>query len=290
MRTRFVSSLCAVAAAVCLLGATGCDEISARRKVQEANDQYKNGRYEEAAKLYEEALAKSPDLTIAQHNLGVAYYKMMGSATDDAEIKAYADKAAGHLSDYLKHSASEKEQVLLRKLLTEIWINSGQVDKALAFWEAEHDARPDDLDVLDQLAGLNNKKQDWRKAIEWLHVWVASAKTDDGKAEAYQKIGNLCFLRMLSNRDTVVGAERIELSDTGTAALQEALKLQPKNAQIVSTLGSMNQQRALAEGSQIGFQIDLANHKDYMRQFSVLNKAKAAAPPAEAPAPSGDGS
>jgi tetratricopeptide (TPR) repeat protein len=288
MRIRFVILLCALLAA-----ATGCDEINARRKVQDANDQFKNGRYEEAAKLYEEALQKNKDLWIAHHNLGVTYYKLLQPGVSTPENKEIADKAAEHLTIYLAHTKNEKEQILLHKLLTEIWISSDQVDKALAFWESEHDADPENTEVLDQLAGLNNKKGDWRKAISWLHVWVDTAKTDDGKAEAYQKIGNLCFLRMLSNRDSVFGAERIELSDIGTGALQHALKLQPKNAQIVSTLGSMNQQRALAEGSRFGFHIDLANHQAYMRQFSVLRdeaKKAAEANPQPPQAPGGDGS
>lgn len=289
MRIRFVILLCAV-----LVAASGCDEINARRKVQDANEQFKNGRYEEAAKLYEEALQKNKDLWIAHHNLGVTYYKLLQPGVETPENQEIADKAAEHLTIYLAHTTNQKEQVLLRKLLTEIWISSGQVDKAIAFWEAEHNADKANTENLDQLAGLNNKKGDWRKAIEWLRVWVDTASTDDGKAEAYQKIGNLCFLRMLSNRDSVFGAERIELSDIGTGALQHALKLQPKNPQIVSVLGSMNQQRALAEGSRLGFHIDLANHQAYMRKFSVLrDEAKKAAasdagnPPA---APAGDGS
>ena len=273
MRIRFVILLC-VAAAL----AGGCDEISSRRKVQEANDQYKNGRYEEAAKLYEEALKQNPDLWIAHHNLGVTYYKMLAPGDTSPENKAIADKAGEHLAIYLQHTSNEKEQVLLRKLLTEIWISTEQVDQALAFWEGEHNARPADTDALDQLAGLNNKKGDWRKAIEWLKVWVEAADTQDGKAEAWQKIGNLCFLRLLSNRDTVVGKERIEVADIGTAALQKAHELQPKNPQIVSTLASMNQQRALAEGSRLGYHIDHAVHQAYMRQFSVLSaEAKKAA-------------
>jgi tetratricopeptide (TPR) repeat protein len=273
MRIRFVILLCAV---VALAG--GCDEISSRRKVQEANDQYKNGRYAEAAQLYREAIEKSPDLWIAHHNLGVALYKMIAPGDTSAENKAIADESTKHLTIYLQHTSNQKEQVLLRKLLTEIWISTDQVDHAVSFWEDEHKARPSDTEPLDQLAGLNNKKGDWRKAIEWLRVWVDVSTTDDLRAEAYQKIGNLCFLRLLSNRDTVVGQERIEVADIGTAALQQAAKLQPKNAQIVSTLASMNQQRAFAEGSRLGYHIDHAVHQAYMRQFSVLNaEAKKAA-------------
>jgi len=316
MRTRFVILLCAATAVV--LGTTGCDEISARRKVQDGNDEYKNGKYEEAAKDFEEALAKKPGLCIAQHNLGVTYFKLMGEVGSEDDVTAvkdeaqrsemiaqktrdYADKATTQLEAYLKCKPDPKEVVLLQKLVTEIWMDSDQVDKAITFWEGQHTERPQDTDVLDQLAGLNNKKGDWKKAIEWLNVWVQTAQEPDSKAEAYQKIGNLCFLRLLSNPPSstekpIRGKDRIELADIGTAALQQAHNLSPKNPQILSVLASMNQQRALAEGSHIGFQIDLANHQNLMRQFSVLSKqaqeeaAKAAAAQAEAGGDTGGGS
>jgi len=286
MRTRF-GLLCLAGVVALSLSATGCDEISARRKVQEANEKYKNGRYEEAAALYEQAIAKSPDLTIAHHNLGVTYYRLMRRGDDSPENQAVANKATDNLLHFLEHTSDQKEGVLIRKLVTEIWVDSSQVGKALAFWEGEHQLRPKDTSVLEQLADLNYKNGDWRKAIEWLEKSVAVAETPDTRASAFGQIGTLCFLRLLSGRDTIQGAERIALADTGIAALQKGLDLQPKNMQLVSTLASLNQQRAFASGSRIGFHIDLAVHQNYMRVFTVLRdeakKAAEQAAPTEAP-------
>jgi tetratricopeptide (TPR) repeat protein len=285
MRTRF-GLLCLAGVAALALSATGCDEISARRKVQEANAKYKNGRYEEARDLYEAALKQSPELTIAHHNLGVTYYRLMARGDDSPENQAIANKATEHLLHFLQHGGSEeKEKVLIRKLVTEIWVDSAQVDKALAFWEGEHQGRPKDTSVLEQLADLNYKKGDWRKAIEWLEKSVAVAETPDTKASAHGQIATLCFLRLLSGKDTIQGAERIALADTGIGAIQKALALQPKNMQFVSTLASLNQQRSFASGSRIGFHIDLAAHQNHMRVFKVLQeeakKQAAENPPAE---------
>jgi len=290
MRTRF-GLLCLAGVVALSLSATGCDEISARRKVQEANEKYKNGRYEEAAALYEQAIAKSPDLTIAHHNLGVTYYRLMRRGDDSPENQAVANKATDNLLHFLEHTSDQKEGVLIRKLVTEIWVDSSQVGKALAFWEGEHQLRPKDTSVLEQLADLNYKNGDWRKAIEWLEKSVAVAETPDTRASAFGQIGTLCFLRLLSGRDTIQGAERIALADTGIAALQKGLDLQPKNMQLVSTLASLNQQRAFASGSRIGFHIDLAVHQNYMRVFTVLRdeakKAAEQAAPTEAPGTGG---
>jgi tetratricopeptide (TPR) repeat protein len=275
MRTRF-GLLCLAAVAALALSATGCDEISARRKVQEANEKYKNGRYEEARDLYEAALKSSPDLTIAHHNLGVTYYRLMGRGEGD---KDNADKATEHLLYFLEHGKGpEKEKILIRKLVTEIWVDSGQVEKALAFWESEHNARPKDTSVIEQLADLEYKRGEWRNAIAWLEKSVAVAETPDTKASAFGQIGTLCFLRLLSGKETIQGAERIALADTGIAAIEKGIELQPKNMQLVSTLASLNQQRAFASGSRIGFHIDLAAHQNHMRVFNVLKEeAKKAA-------------
>lgn len=285
MRTRF-GLLCLAGVAALLLSATGCDEISARRKVQDANEKYKNGRYEEARDLYEAALKQSPDLTLAQHNLGVTYYRLMQRGDHSPENQAIADKATDNLLSYMNRGAvEEKEKVLIRKLITEIWVDSGQVSKALAFWESEHAQRPTDTSIIEQLADLEYKRGEWRKAIEWLDKSVAVADTPDTKASAYGQIGTLCFLRLLSGKETIQGSERIALADTGIAALQKGLALQPKNMQLVSTLASLNQQRAFASGSRIGFHIDLAAHQNYMRVFNVLKeeakKQAAQNPPAE---------
>lgn len=272
MRTRF-GLLCLAGIAALSLSVTGCDEISARRKVQDANEKYKNGRYEEARDLYEAALKQSPDLAIAHHNLGVTYYRLMQRGDHTPENQAVAEKATANLLHYLEHGAGEeKEKVLIRKLVTEIWVDSGQVEKAIAFWEKEHEKAPKDTSVIEQIADLEYKRGEWRKAIEWLEKSVAVADTPDTKASAFGQIGTLCFLRLLSGKDTIQGAERIALADTGIAALQKGLSLQPKNMQLVSTLASLNQQRAFASGSRIGFHIDLAAHQNYMRVFNVLKE------------------
>lgn len=285
MRIRFAIVLCAALA----IGASGCEEISARRKVQAANKQYKNGRYDEAAKLYGEALAKSPDLVIAHHNLGVTKYRLMKRGDNSPANQQLANESAEHLLTYLKSSDDSQEQILIRKLVTEIWVETEQYDKALGFWEGEHQAKPDDTSVLEQLADINYKKGDWRKALEWLEKSVAVADTADEKASAYGQIGTLSFLKLLNNKDEIQGEERIELADMGIAALQKGLELQPKNMQLVSTLGSLNQQRAIASTSRLGFHIDLAFHQNHLRHFSVLREeAKKAAEQAEG-APSGDG-
>lgn len=288
MRVWFVPALLSLA----LLG--GCKEISARRKIQEANDLYKNGKYEAAAKVYEEALALDNSLAIGHHNLGVAYYKIMKRGDLSAENKAIADNAAQHLEVYLK---SEPKDDDVRKLITDIWVDTGQVDKAIGFWTKEHDADPKNPFPVDQLAELTFRRgnpDDWREAIKWLRVGVDVAPDPEAKAKAYTKIGSLCFVFLLDNKapDTrhIDGALRVEIADIGISALQQGQALNPKSTEIVSVLGSLNVQRGIANKSRLGYSIDMATYQNYMRIFAVLREEAAKAQPTDGETSTGQGS
>jgi tetratricopeptide (TPR) repeat protein len=282
MRIRFAILLCTAL----VLGTSGCDEISARRKIQEGNAQYKNGRYEAARDLYEAALAQSPDIAIGHHNLGVTYYKLMKRGDVSAENQAIADKAAQHLEIYL---ATNPKDNAVRDLITGIWVDTGQSDKALAFWKKEHEADPKNIDVLDKLSGLALKGGDWRESLRWREVEVDVAPDAEGKASAYLSMGKICFNRLFNGKSEILAAERVELADRGIGALQKGQALQPKNGEIVSLLGALNQQRAIASGSRIGYSIDIAGYQNYMRVLNVLKEEAAKSPPAETPAPGGPG-
>jgi tetratricopeptide (TPR) repeat protein len=287
MRTALV---CTALILVATVG--GCDTNSARRKTQEANELYKEAKYEEARKLYEEALALAPDLEIIDHNLGITLYKLAKRGDDSPENQDIANQAAEHLGKYLKKHPKDNA---IRDLMTGIWVDTGQTDKAIAFWKAEHDANPKNKDVLEKLAGLNFKNGDWREAVRWYGVEVDVAETPSDRASAYLLIGRLCFSKLFNGKDTTQGAERIEIADIGIAALQkaaEALEVKKtleairsagtdpgrkaidfdvRGAEIMSIIGGLNQQRAIAQGASWAFYIDNATWQDQLRAVSVLN-------------------
>lgn len=293
MRVRRLRALVCLAVVGALIG--GCDQVSARRKIQKANELYKNGRYDQAIALYEEALALDNSLAIGHHNLGVSYYKIMKRGDKSPENKAIADKAAEHLQTFLKTNPLDDD---IRKLITDIWVDTDQVPKAVAFWTAEHDAAPKAMFPIEQLAELTFGNGDWRDALRWLEVGVEVAETPEAKAKAYTKIGSLCFVLLLNNKSPdsgpkqIDGALRIEVADIGISALQKGQQIMPKSTEIVSVLGSLNIQRGIANGSRIGYSIDMAAYQNYMRIFGVLREEAQKAQPKDAAEedPSGQGS
>jgi len=289
MRTRFVVLPLAAALAL-LIGATGCDEIDARRTIQQANGEYDNARYEKARDLYEEALAKSPDLEIGHHNLGVTYYRLMKRHDRSEENQAIALKATEHLKVYLdKHPSDEK----VRNLMTEIWRETGLFDQGIAFWQERVKANPEDAEALGILADFHYAKGEWENAVADLEQKVAISKDANTKASAYLQVGQLIWSLLFEGKDKFQGEQRVAMADRGIAALQKGLAQEPGlqiKIEITQMLATTNQQRALAASSRLAYQIDLAAYQNYMRSWSVLREEAKKQADAAAASPEGDDS
>ena len=90
-------------ALVCVLlavvaGAMGCEELTARRTLQEAAREYADGHFEKAAQECEKALAIMPDFDIANHNCALIYHKMFRPGLDTPGNAKIADREIGRAS------------------------------------------------------------------------------------------------------------------------------------------------------------------------------------------------
>lgn len=276
---------------------TGCSELSARRLVQKGNGAYADQNYELAASYFERALAKAPDLDIAHHNLAITYARMFKPGLDTPANKELADKAANHFAVWLeKHPRDEK----IRRLLTSLWIDAGDYERALAFWKKEHDANPKARDVIQLIGGIYLKSGDWRTALEWYQRDVDAAPDTPGKVSAYISITRLTFNKVFANRDKIIGAERVEIAGIGLEAAQKGIELDPNNLELWSMAGGLWNQASYANGQHWAMQIDRTEAQVYEQRARVLKeeakKAQAAqgagtppATPSGTAPPSGNG-
>ncbi len=174
----------------------------------------------------------------------------------------------------------------VRTLMTEDWLQSDQADKAVAFWADLLSKKPNDLNLVGTLAGVNLKAGDWRKSIEW-YTKLADLATDPAeKAQSFQFIGNVAWGKLHSK--TLDGADSIEVADRGIGALQKAAALQPENPKPIALMGAIYFLRALTHGVSWAGALDRASAEDLKRQSGVLrDKAKAlqGQPAAPTPAP-----
>jgi tetratricopeptide (TPR) repeat protein len=171
-----------------------------------------------------------------------------------------------------------------RKLMTSLWLESEQYDKALAYWESLLKDRPNDPEIMGPLAGINLKAGDWRKSIEWYNKIAVVTADVNSKIAAYQFIGNVAWSKL--NSRSLIGAEAIELADRGIAALQRASEAQPSNFRVVSLRGAIFNFRSTAHGASWAAAIDRASAQDQAKLARVLaEEAKKTQPNPVAPAP-----
>jgi tetratricopeptide (TPR) repeat protein len=263
----------------CLLpAAAGCDELSARREVQQADRLFYEGRYSQAAERYERALALAPDLMIGHHNAAINYYKIFLPGDERPENLELARKAAHHFQRYLE---SDPDDQRIIHLLSKIWVDSGDYQSALGYWEGVLAKDPRNRSVLLQLAEINRQAGRHAEALEWLYRRVESEEQDEGKVQGYLDIAKLQWSRL--NRREVVDLERIAIADEGIAALQKASAINPDHIDVHGYLGSLYQLRSLAHGAAWARFVDAASQRHHqLRAVELTKKAQAAADGARA--------
>jgi tetratricopeptide (TPR) repeat protein len=195
-----------------------------------------------------------------------------------------ADLATKHFQEWLKSHPTDTET---EKQMTQVWLDASAFDSAIKYWESRLQQKPNDPEIMGNLAGINLKAGEWRKSIEWYTKVAEAAKDSGNKVGAYQFIGNVAWSKL--NSKTLNPDETIELADRGLGALQKAAELEPKNSKLFSLQASIYNFRANAHGSSWASAIDRASAQDLLGLTRVLRdeakKLQGEAPPANTPKP-----
>jgi tetratricopeptide (TPR) repeat protein len=267
----------------------GCKQLSARRSVQNGNSLFEDEKYEEAAAAFEEALTTEPNLDIANYNAGLCYYKLFHPVSDTKnpeykKNKDLADKAVTHFQAWLQSNPDDNDTA---ELISEIWVNSGDYEKALAYWTGERDSHPKEARPIKQIASIYYKQG---KFDETAKAYIDEAKVEAqvvDKVTAYLEVGRLSYQRLLDTTH-VLGEMRIHYADVGIGALQQAAALDPHSVEAESMQGALYNLRALAHGAYWAEAIDKAIALHHTHRVSVIReeaKKQQAASPAPQPGP-----
>lgn len=283
--------LVAVAAAVTalLFGGLGCEELSARRKIQEANKLYEGGRFQEAAALYEAAIKQAPDIDIAYYNAALNELKIFRPGVEDKENLDLAERITKYLSEWLRFHPDDDSVV---NLMTQVWLDAGQYERAIQYWERELNKDRKNTEIIQILAGINRQAGNWDKAVDMYYLQADVEASTEGKANAYLNVARLAANK-LYNRTEVYGLERLRVADIGIAALQKADALVKDNVDVYNYLGAVYSLRSEAHQAAWAQAIDKYTGTYHHKQWAALRKeAEAAAQPGgggATPAPSGEG-
>jgi tetratricopeptide (TPR) repeat protein len=239
---------------------------------------------------------RSPEIAdlAAQHFQGWLKVQMGDDEIKREQVEADRElEAAKQTGNNSQISAAQKRVDDLgtkdqtRKIMTKLWSDSEQYDKAIAYWESLLPERPNDPEIMYNLAGINLSAGNWRKAVEW-HGKVAEATKDpSGKVAEYQFIGNIAWGKL--NARSLIGVDAIELADRGLGALQKAAELQPENYKLTSLQASLFNFRATVHGTSWAAGIERASAQDLSQLTRVLvdkaTKAQQGQAPGAPPAP-----
>lgn len=281
-----------VGATALALGGTGCDQLSARRHIQKGTSLYEDDKYEEAAAEFEAGLQVDNDLAIGHYNAGLTYYKLFRPGDPSPENKKYADKCVEHFQAWLKSNPEDKDTA---EIISEVWVNNEEYEKALAYWQGEHDAHPKEVWPVKQLASINYKAGRFDDTVKWYLVQAQVEPKKDDQVVAYLLVGRFAWNKLgeadfKTGQPKVSGEERVRIADVGIAALQKAAALDDKNIEAEGMQGALYNFRSLAHGAYWAESVDRAIGVHHSKRASVLKeeakKAQGQAPP---PAPAGSG-
>jgi tetratricopeptide (TPR) repeat protein len=239
-----------------------------------------------------------------------AELEKLEKARDEAETAAFAarDQTTGKFKDKDAYEEAmrkktdldnevklKKEDIdetrlkfTMRTLMTNLWVDSLQYEKALAYWENELKTHPQSFEAMGKLAGINLQAGNWRKSIEWFLTIADKSPETQNKITAFSSVGNVAWSKL--NSKTLGHEEAVELADLGIGALQKASELAPKNPSFLRLQSSLYNFRSLTHGSSWAAAIDRASSQDLKGLSDVVSaqakqSAGTPAPPPPPPTP-----
>ena len=248
--------------------ALGCQEVGARRDLQEGNKLYYAGKYEQSVVAYEKALAVKPALALGWYNLGLAHLAMFAPGMKTKENEGHAQGAIHAFLEYMKTNAGDTKA---RDYLLSTYIDSGHYEGALAYFEKQLEKNPGDLQAVAQLAQINAQAGKFEDATRWHKKRVELETAPDAKADAWYAMGVLSW-RALSNHLEVTGNLRAKIADQGIFALEEATKLRSSHQATMTYLNLLYRERALAHEAVYARAVDLATAQFYYAKANALAK------------------
>jgi tetratricopeptide (TPR) repeat protein len=179
---RLAVVLCALAA-----GASGCTEVRGRKMIQEANEQYRQGHYQEAVTLFEKAEPLVPHLPVLWLNKGYTCRQLI---VPGAVSRQAADCALAAFARFgqLRPSDPRADQLSIQTLF-----DAGAAQDLAALEQLflqRNRNNPQDIDVIQGLQQVYYKGGNWPLALLWSRK---AAAIRNQQAEAQYAVGTFIW-------------------------------------------------------------------------------------------------
>ena len=188
------------AALLMLLAGAGCRAVRGRKMIQDANELYRRGRFQDAVALFAEAEKLVPELPVLWLNKGYTCRQLVvpGLRSDDNRKAADCALAAFARLKELRPDDARGDQLYVQTLF-----ETDDLPALEQLFLERSQKHPDDLDVVRGLQQVYYKSGKWPAALQWSRKAAALRPTD---AEAQYGVGTFIW-QVLSSRGG--GAEMV---------------------------------------------------------------------------------
>lgn len=186
MSSRFTicGSLCVVLLAPAQVG---CTQVRGRKKIQEANELYKRGRYREAVAAFEQAEALVPNLPTLWLNKGYTCRQLIAPGGHDPESRRAADCA---LAAFRRLGELAPKDPRADQLTIQTLFDTDEFATLETTFLERNRRSPDDYDVVHGLQEVYFKWGKWPQALDWSKRAAALRPND---AEAQYGVGTFVW-------------------------------------------------------------------------------------------------
>jgi tetratricopeptide (TPR) repeat protein len=176
MSSRFTTSSSIALLALLQLG---CSEVRGRKKIQEANELYKRGRYPEAVSAFEAAERLVPQLPTLWLNKGYTCRQLIAPGGRDPESRR---AAACALAAFRRLAELAPQDPRADQLIVQTWFDVDDFATLEKTFLERNRRAPDDYDVVHGLQEVYYKWGKWPQALEWSRR-AATLRPNDAEAQ-----------------------------------------------------------------------------------------------------------
>lgn len=218
-----IQSLSVLILILSLFTFAGCNSFKAKMEVKKGNELYAAKDFEGAIVKYKDALSLAPELHTIHENIGLAYMAMYVPGSTQPKDVEYANNAIAAFKEFLKN---DPENVQVNEFLITMYLNADRKPDAAAYFEAQLQKNPTDLQTLQKVAFLYAQMGNFEESLKW---YQKRASVDAKNPEAYYIIGVICWEKAYKTPD-ITPEERGHLVDIGMESLEKAIKINPNYA------------------------------------------------------------
>lgn len=265
-----------------LLASAGCDKFQSRAEIRQGNEFFKVGKYDTALAKYNHALQLDPGEKKLYKNLGLAYMGLYQPGSKHPKDIEYSQKAIDYLKKYIEAFPQDKKA---SEFLVTMYLNSGRLDDALAFFQDYSQKHPQDSKAMETMANLYFQKADFPHGVEMME---RAMKLTGPKKETYETIGAQAWDKA-HNYPELTDEQRQAVVTQGIEAMNKSLALDPNYAEALAFINLLYREQAKLDQKTDPKKAeeDIAKADEYRNKAIELQKQKQAQAPADKTAGAG---